>query len=201
MERLVLVLFVILILGEIIIIKKMKKQVKFLTKRNEELRKEIYTLEVKKNELQYVLKSYEYFKQSLEIFRFEKAVDIVENKQGNLYLLMEHQYQDKLTFQLSGIRHPGLYCPLLLATINDKVIKIDDFYAREEDAGNGTLLLQALDKKAKEIGVEKIIGELSPVDKDHFDKLEYFYSKNGFKVTFTTDMSRGSIKKEIDMQK
>lgn len=177
----------------------MKKQIIVITKRNEGLRSINSKLEGEIFKLQHKFKSYEYFKNSFDIFRFAKATGIVENKQGDVYILMEKYYDNSLVLQLSGIRHQGANGPILVATVRNKIIFIDDFYAREEDVGNGTLLLQALDKKAKEIGAEKIVGELSTVDKDHFDKLEFFYSKNGFEVIFTTDRSSGRIQKQMYM--
>ncbi|MGH0950891.1 hypothetical protein [Bacillus mycoides] len=46
--------------------------------------------------------------------------------------------------------------------------------------------------------VSRISGMLSPVDSNHFDKLEHFYKKFGFEVEFNTDRTEGSIKKVLD---
>lgn len=71
---------------------------------------------------------------------------------------------------------------------------IDDLLAVEENIGNGSILLNSLIKYARSQGYDSIVGWLSPVDKDHFNKLVYFYEKNGFKVIFNEDRNEGSIK-------
>ena len=45
----------------------------------------------------------------------------------------------------------------------------------------------------KKQDVSEVKGLLSGVDKDRFDKLEYFYKKNGFKVSFNEDRTSGGI--------
>lgn len=42
-----------------------------------------------------------------------------------------------------------------------------------------------------------IKGDLSPVDKDRFEQLEHFYSKQGFKVTFNSKRTSGKIYLEL----
>jgi len=71
---------------------------------------------------------------------------------------------------------------------------IDDFLAVEENIGNGSILLNALICCAKSLGYYSIIGWLSPVDREHFDKLEYFYKKHGFEVNFSENKNEGNIK-------
>ena len=71
---------------------------------------------------------------------------------------------------------------------------IDDFLAVEENIGNGSILLKSLVRYARSQEYNSIIGWLSPVDRDHFNKLEYFYEKNGFEVIFNEDRSEGNIK-------
>ena len=49
-----------------------------------------------------------------------------------------------------------------------------------ENRGIGSSLLTLIEIWAKKHGVINIIGDLSNVDADHFDKLKYFYNKNGY---------------------
>lgn len=159
-----------------------------------------YSQEVNKKitRLEYRVRQYEYFSKSLKIFNFEKAVNILENNRGELYIVMESYRRDSLNFYLSGYAHQGICnCPRLLSTIKDTYIWIDDIFAIDENCGNGTLLLSCLFNKAKELNISEIKGELSPVDVEKFDKLEHFYVKNEFEVCFNKERSRGLIQRKI----
>lgn len=160
---------------------------KIITKKSEELQKY-------KNEIE----SYEYFREALRIFHFDKAVDIVKNKYDHLYLVMGNTTNNKLDYLLAGKTHKGLMnCPRIYAEIkeedNEKYIWINDIFGEDENCGNGTLLLNCIVKEAKRIGIYKIRGELAPSDVEKFDKLEHFYKKNGFRVTFNKEKTRGGI--------
>ena len=53
-----------------------------------------------------------------------------------------------------------------------------------ENRGVGSMLVGEAIKECKLRGHKGIEGDLSNVDSDHFDKLEYFYEKLGFTVVF-----------------
>ena len=76
-------------------------------------------------------------------------------------------------------------------------LHIDDFLVTEQNIGNGGLLMENLIKYAKSQGFKYIFGKLSPVDKDHFDKLDYFYKKYGFEVSFNSNRDSGCIKLKL----
>ena len=59
---------------------------------------------------------------------------------------------------------------------------IGDFESDIENKGYGSILLRNVIKLAKVIGLDRITGNLAATDSDHFDKLEYLYSKYGFTV-------------------
>ena len=100
---------------------------------------------------------------------------------------------------MSGSNHKGMCgCPRLLSEVKNAYIWIYDIYAIDEDCGNGTLLLECLVDKAKELQVDTIKGELSPRDYEKFDKLEYFYKKNGFDVYFNQERTKGLIERKLD---
>lgn len=42
-----------------------------------------------------------------------------------------------------------------------------------------------------------ISGTLSFVDKENFGRLEHFYSKNGYQLSFSEDKKSGKIKKNL----
>ena len=59
---------------------------------------------------------------------------------------------------------------------------IGDYESDIENKGYGSILLRNVIELARTINVSRITGNLSAVDSNHFDKLEYLYSKYGFKV-------------------
>lgn len=191
------VMMVIILLLVLIIIKSRKniqlevrrqeELVKVVTKKNEEL------LKCKKE-----IESYEYFKDALSIFSFDKPIDIVKNRLGHIYLVMENTSGNKLDYLLAGKTHKGLMnCPRVLTEIIEegerKYIHIDDIFGEDENLGNGSILLSYIFKAAEKLGISEIRGGLVPVDVEKFDKLEHFYKKNGFEVEFNESMSRGKI--------
>lgn len=204
MWYIVLVLIIIIVLL-ILHIKKEKDRTKLLEDLIVNARKQISTQNCKIIELNDVIKQYGYFSTSLNIFKECKAVKIVKNKLGNLYIVME-DFRDTLSgkdldFYLSGERCQGICsCPRILATVKNDYIWIEDLFAIDEDCGNGTLLLECLFAKAKELKIDTIKGELSPVDRKNFDKLEHFYKKNGFDVRFNQERTSGLIKRKICLE-
>lgn len=61
---------------------------------------------------------------------------------------------------------------------------LENIEVQPENRGIGTLLLKAIIEDCKERGHKGLEGFLSAADRDHFDKLEYWYSTNGFSVEF-----------------
>jgi GNAT superfamily N-acetyltransferase len=49
-----------------------------------------------------------------------------------------------------------------------------------ENRGIGSLLIKFVEKWEIELGSNEIFGDISIKDYDHFDKLEHFYTKNGW---------------------
>lgn len=67
---------------------------------------------------------------------------------------------------------------------NEGTIEICDIevFGENEGRGYGSILLDSLINFAIENSVNIISGWISQTDKDHFDKLDYFYKKRGFNV-------------------
>jgi len=148
--------------------------------------------------LEHMIRQYEYFNTSLEIFKFDRAVKILKNRNEELYIVIETYCNNSIDFYFSGYSHKGLCdCPRLMATIKGDYIWINGLFAIDENCGNGTLLLSCLFNKAKELNISEIKGELSPVDVEKFDKLEHFYKKNGFDVHFYNNRTQGAIYKKL----
>ncbi len=82
---------------------------------------------------------------------------------------------------------------------NTEHIIIDDIDFKDQDynVGHGTILMNYLFEYAKEHNAKYISGELSPEDKDHFDRSEAFYKKHGFIVSFEKDGKKGRIQKNL----
>ncbi len=82
---------------------------------------------------------------------------------------------------------------------NTEHIIIDDIDFKDQDynVGHGTILMNYLFEYAKEHNAKYISGELSPEDKDHFDRSEAFYKKHGFTVSFEKDGKKGRIQKNL----
>lgn len=55
---------------------------------------------------------------------------------------------------------------------------------RMENRGAGSMLVRRAIEECKRRGHKGMEGDLSDVDRDHFDKLKYLYEKLGFTVTF-----------------
>ena len=122
----------------------------------------------------------------------------IKNKRGRSYTIVQNMHDGFIDIYLTDEYHDNMgCCPRVLATIEDGYIWIDDILAEEEDCGNGSILLELLFEKARELKIDTIKGELSGVDSDRFDKLEYFYKKHGFNVMFGVAPSAGMIEKKI----
>lgn len=193
------IFLLILIIMVLLFLLKREKGVSSFWKEYSEKKAEIsknYYKEIQK--LKRYCSQYEYLNKSLELFKFRKAIKIIKNNRGHIYMVMEDYYNDSLDFYLTGEMNKGIVgCPRILSTIRDKYIWIDDLFAIDEDCGNGSLLLECLFSKANELSIREIRGDLSWVDADHFDKLEHFYKKNGFNVMFNNERTKGSIIKKL----
>ena len=122
---------------------------------------------------------------------------IVKNNKGHYYVVVENTNENSLCIYLEDEKYKEMYgCPKLFATIEKNYIWIDDILAKEENCGNGSILLELLFAKAKELKIDTIKGELSGADAERFDKLEYFYKKHGFKVLFNANRSAGAIERK-----
>lgn len=199
MEKVVIVIGGGVILLSVYIMRRLYNDLKqerevsrILSNALEENRRKIYKLEDE-------IRQYEYFTEAIGLFHFDKATKVVKNNNNDIYIVMDKKDPKDLWITFSGLRHPGICnCPRILATVRESYIWIDDIFAEDEDCGNGTLLLECLFEKARDMGVKEIRGELAAIDEDEFDKLEHFYKKNGFEVWFSEDRKHGGISKIIE---
>lgn len=80
---------------------------------------------------------------------------------------------------------------------NTKNIKICDIQMEDNNIGNGSIAMNYFIKVSRQMGFDRIIGDISNVDKDHWDRLVHYYEKFGFKVTFNKEYTWGEI--ELDL--
>lgn len=69
-----------------------------------------------------------------------------------------------------------------------RILEILDMIIINKNTGEGSILMKYLFnyiESNKEI--KKIKGTITDIDKDHFDRLEYFFKKHGFDVQFRLD--------------
>jgi GNAT superfamily N-acetyltransferase len=62
-----------------------------------------------------------------------------------------------------------------------------EVFGANEGRGYGSILLNSLIKFATDNSINTITGWISYADKNHFDKLDYFYKKHGFNVIWGSD--------------
>ncbi|MFB5194279.1 GNAT family N-acetyltransferase [Neobacillus sp. KR4-4] len=72
---------------------------------------------------------------------------------------------------------------------SEKMVEIGDIevFGENEGRGYGSTLLNSLINFAKDNSINTISGWISYADKNHFDKLDYFYKKYGFKVIWGSE--------------
>jgi GNAT superfamily N-acetyltransferase len=71
----------------------------------------------------------------------------------------------------------------------EEAVEIGDIevFGENEGRGYGSILLNSLINFAIENSINTISGWISYADKNHFDKLDYFYKKHGFDVIWGSD--------------
>jgi NRPS condensation-like uncharacterized protein len=115
-----------------------------------------------------------------------------KNKKGELFFVCAIQRGDKYdVILLKNINDKGDFARLNIMTESDPsdngkmILKIADIIIRNKSRGNGSILMKYFFQYAnKNRNVVKIIGTLSEIDSDHFDRIEHFYKKHDFSVEF-----------------
>ena len=122
------------------------------------------------------------------------------NKMKEQVLVVQWVFDNDIWFMLYSERykainkHPRIMASYVSLYGEDPYIKIDDISVVDDDVGNGTILMPYFIKYCETTNAKYICGQLSSVDKGHFNRSEHFYKKHGFNVKFTSDRSSGSIK-------
>lgn len=126
-------------------------------------------------------------------------IGVTSNNPGEKQYVQMSNQNDSLTISLHNLHskppHTRLYAKINQDFNNKyrKTCELINIYSYNENSGDGTILLTYLFRYLKKRDVSEVKGSLSTTDKDRFDKLEYFYKKNGFKVSFNEDRTSGKI--------
>lgn len=140
-------------------------------------------------------------KQLSKVLETEELIGIKTVGDLNCAIFLQKDESDKYTLNAKELENitKGSLGQLIITIYDDdfKIIKIDNFEVEKENRGIGSLLLDNLFKLGKRYNVVYIKGDLSNVDAADFDKLSYFYNKNGFEVELNEDKATGTIKKEL----
>lgn len=120
------------------------------------------------------------------------------NKMKEQVLVVQWVFDNDIWFMLYSEHympiHPRIMASYVPNNGEDPYIIIDDILVVNNDVGNGSILMPYFIKYCKTTDAKYICGQLSTVDKGHFNRLEHFYKKHGFNVKFKSDRSSGSIK-------
>ena len=122
------------------------------------------------------------------------------NKMKEQVLVVQWVFDNDIWFMLYSERykainkHPRIMASYVSCYGEEPYIKINDILVVDNDVGNGSILMRYFIKYCKTTDAKCIRGQLSSVDKGHFDRSEHFYKKHEFNVKFTSDRSAGSIK-------
>lgn len=124
------------------------------------------------------------------IFEYYKdwKFEISYTNKAEIVFLFSYNQNKLDSFYLCGINgsHHSNDCRIYLINYLDDM-KIVDIISNTTNRGYARTLLEFTIKKAKELGVKKIYGDLSSVDSDSFDWLIPFYESLGFECTLFND--------------
>lgn len=137
-----------------------------------------YYLEKKKYDLQAHFESEKLVKdkrgEDLYLINFlDKQNNFSYEHTGDIYVVSEFGDEGKLFY---SIKHD------IFDSKNEDYIEIVDILPERYNIGIGTEVLKYLEEIAIKYNVKHIVGELSPVDFDHKDRLLHFYKKNGYEI-------------------
>lgn len=132
------------------------------------------------------------------------AKEWLDNHQdGEILLKCKNTLDDEVvsvysnnTIYLLGPTYPTiLFAPKMLLSTTPIGIKIEDVLCKQNNSGNGSILMLSLFEFCKRHNINRITGYLSDVDSDHKSRRDHYYKKFGFTVT------EHSISKEVVYEK
>lgn len=100
-------------------------------------------------------------------------------------------YSNNIIYLLGTSYPTVIFAPKMLLSKTPNGIKIEDVLCKQNNIGNGSILMLSLFEFCKRHKIQNITGYLSSVDNDHKSRRDHYYHKFGFTVT------EHSISKEI----
>ena len=167
------------------------------------LKYENYVLSKSIEDTEYLMKEYSKLLDFILKYSSNSIYKIVKDKSDSYIFVVKEEMSNSLAFLLYSLeyRHlvPRLYTRKMSKGLNNEsyYLYIDDILVSDQDKGLGSILMESLIEYAKNNGYVCIRGWLSPIDKEHFDKLEHFYKKFGFEIKFRANKESGSIKLKL----
>lgn len=127
----------------------------------------------------------------------EKFILNVLHKNGEQIIVYRTIFEQDVKFglffiELKIIHKKGIVLNRIRLSANytcEETVEIGDIevFGENEGRGYGSILLDSLINFAKDNSINTISGWISYADKNHFDKLDYFYKKHGFNVIWGSD--------------
>ena len=113
---------------------------------------------------------------------------------------MHTQY--KFFIELKVIHKKGIVMNRIRLSANytsEETIELGDIevFGENEGRGYGSILLDSLINFSIDNSIKTISGWISFADKNHFDKLDYFYKKHGFNVIWGSDSNNANKAADI----
>lgn len=117
---------------------------------------------------------------------------IASHDDGEILLKCKNDLDDEVvsvysnnTIYLLGKTYPTiLFAPKMLLSITTATcVKIEDVLCKQNNIGNGSILMLSLFEYCKRHNIQRITGYLSPVDEDHKARRNHYYKKFGFTIT------------------
>ncbi len=129
-----------------------------------------------------------------------EAVAIRKNKKDEWVIVAKRIIKNDMWIMLYSPTY--LACnhhPRIMSSIccdyckHNQYIRIDDIIMVDDNVGNGTICMEYFIQESKNMNCDFIKGNLSNIDKDHFDRSIHYYKKFGFDVELNDDKSCGTI--------
>ena len=167
-------------------------------------KRRLIELEQKEEYAKECAENYEVVRLFFDFFKGDSLIGMEKNKRDEEVLVSCKNTKSDLWIMLHSRKYHAVNNhPRIMATkIEDfttgkMYIRIDDIITVNDNIGDGSIMMKYFIEEARKTGAEYISGELSSVDKEHFDRSEAFYKKHGFTVKFNDDRTSGSI--ELDL--
>lgn len=137
----------------------------------------------------------------------EKSILKVLHENGE-YIIIYRTISDQderfgvFFIELKVIHKKGIVMNRIRLSANytsEETIELGDIevFGENEGRGYGSILLDSLINFSIDNSIKTISGWISFADKNHFDKLDYFYKKHGFNVIWGSDSNNANKAADI----